>query len=164
MAYKSRTRTDLPCGGYILTSYYHTERNPIKFIMWKNADGKNHRVDGPAALWYCRHTGRLEAMEYWQNGRLHRTDGPAVIDFYTTDEQHKDLGLDLQKMTEEWYQDHRMKRDGIYLPAYIEYEQDGRTIKSALYFKGDRQIKDTDLPDDFHQLDPELREFTWELL
>ena len=39
---------------------------------WRNADGKLHRVDGPAVEWADGHT------EYWINGVRHRKDGPAI--------------------------------------------------------------------------------------
>lgn len=40
--------------------------------LWKNLNGKFHRIDGPAIE-------RFDGTKFWyQNGKLHREDGPAV--------------------------------------------------------------------------------------
>lgn len=45
----------------------------IKEVHRRPADGRLHRVGGPAVVWH-------DGSEFWcQNGVLHRTDGPAII-------------------------------------------------------------------------------------
>lgn len=41
-------------------------------IVYKNLEGKLHRLDGPACI---LPTGTIE---WWKNGKLHREDGPAI--------------------------------------------------------------------------------------
>lgn len=43
-------------------------------IIYRNSEGKPHRIHGPAVL--CP-----DGTEFWyQNGQLHREDGPALVD------------------------------------------------------------------------------------
>jgi hypothetical protein len=64
--------------------------------LWKNRDGKFHRLDGPA----IEYTGGTK--EWWQNGKLHRLDGPAI---------------EYGNGAEEWWREGSLHRlDG---PAYI---------------------------------------------
>ena len=43
--------------------------------VWKDNDGKNHRLDGPA----CEMS---DGTKFWFiHGKLHRTDGPAVEEY-----------------------------------------------------------------------------------
>ena len=42
--------------------------------VWRNSQGQQHRIDGPARIW-------ANGTQWWyHNGQLRRTDGPAVID------------------------------------------------------------------------------------
>ncbi len=41
--------------------------------IWRNKEGQQHRIRGPAREWNNGH------KTYLQNGKLHRLDGPAVI-------------------------------------------------------------------------------------
>ena len=53
-------------------------------VYWLN--GRVHREDGPAAIWY--HTdGSVNIEAYYLNHQIHREDGPALID-YTQGEKH----------------------------------------------------------------------------
>lgn len=63
--------------------------------QWKNAEGRLHRLDGPAfknaeaSIWY--ENGSMHriggpalihidgSQEWWHKGKLHREDGPAII-------------------------------------------------------------------------------------
>ena len=44
-----------------------------EYIIFKNDNGKTHRVDGPAIIW------SNGDKSWWLNGKTHRADGPAVI-------------------------------------------------------------------------------------
>lgn len=46
-------------------------------VFWINKDGKLHRDNGPAVIWY---TG---IKEWYKNGLRHREDGPAIINDVT---------------------------------------------------------------------------------
>ena len=49
-----------------------TETTVDGAIVYRNAEGRPHRLTGPAVL---HHTG---ARAWCVNGELHRTDGPAI--------------------------------------------------------------------------------------
>ena len=50
----------------ISVDYYGT-------LIWKNAKGDPHRVDGPAVIW------PNGTKSWYINGKRHRTDGPASV-------------------------------------------------------------------------------------
>lgn len=60
--------------------------------VWHNAEGKIHRVDGPAIV------GVSGSQEWYLNGKRHRVDGPAIT--YTNG-------------TQEWY------LNGVIQPDYF---------------------------------------------
>jgi antitoxin component YwqK of YwqJK toxin-antitoxin module len=57
---------------------YHPDGS-VKRERW-HQNGKLHRPDGPAWIWY-RLDGSVEEEEWYQNGKLHRLDGPAWIGY-----------------------------------------------------------------------------------
>jgi hypothetical protein len=75
-------------------------------------DGKRHREDGPAYIWY--NLDGTKAFEKWhKDGEYHREDGPALISYF-------DNG---SKEYEYWCKDDKIHReDG---PARISYNLDG---------------------------------------
>jgi len=59
-------------------------------------NGKLHRLDGPAAIYYDNSSNKL-SESWYQNGQLHRLDGPAVIDYYTCENYYYINGKGLTK-------------------------------------------------------------------
>lgn len=51
--------------------YRITEHNDR--IEYRDTNGKRHREDGPAVIWYDG------TREWWDNGSRHREDGPAIV-------------------------------------------------------------------------------------
>ena len=60
---------------------YYNNRNIQKETHCIN--GKLHRLNGPAIIWYNK-DGDIGIEEYYKNDQLHREDGPAII-WYNTD-------------------------------------------------------------------------------
>ena len=80
---------------------------------WYNADGKLHRDNGPAAIWY--ENGQITTECWFRDGKLHRDgDLPAVI-FYENG----------QIIRERWYRDDKQHRDDG--PAVIWYKNGQKT-------------------------------------
>ena len=46
-------------------------------------NGKYHRTDGPAIIYYNK-DGSISSERWYVNGKIHRTDGPAII-YYNKD-------------------------------------------------------------------------------
>ena len=70
-------------------------------------DGKRHRTDGPAVVWYYESSGQVESEYWWVDGKWHRTDGPARIYYYESSGQVKSehwLVNDKWYSKEEWDQ------------------------------------------------------------
>ena len=44
-------------------------------------NGKYHRTDGPAFIYYYEN-GQVNCVYYYLNDKRHRTDGPAIIRYY----------------------------------------------------------------------------------
>ena len=67
----------------LIQQLVEAESTPTKYswgIVWRNAQGKLHRIDGPA---WERADGTKEwwvdgTKEWWVDGKRHRLDGPAV--------------------------------------------------------------------------------------
>ena len=55
------------------TLLYSVYKDKYGSIIYINAVGKLHRIDGPA------YEGLNGTKEWWVDGKLHRTDGPARI-------------------------------------------------------------------------------------
>ena len=55
-------------------TYYKSGQ--IKTEMWRDVDGKDHRLDGPARQYWFEN-GQLEWEVWCVNGKYHRLDGPA---------------------------------------------------------------------------------------
>jgi hypothetical protein len=110
----------------ILKATIEVEANGTK--NWYNANGKLHRVDGPAVehtegttIWYLNgkcHRVDGPAVEYagglkewWVNGKQHRVDGPAVIhgdgskEWYVKNKLHRTDGPAVESINGDkmWY-------------------------------------------------------------
>ncbi len=48
---------------------------------WRTEDGKPHREDGPAIIWYY-HDGSIRTEYFYLNGKCHRESGPAYTCYY----------------------------------------------------------------------------------
>jgi hypothetical protein len=49
---------------------------------WYDADGRKHRIGGPAHIEQDPKTGVVTHESYFVHGKCHREDGPAVIRHY----------------------------------------------------------------------------------
>jgi len=49
-----------------------------KYYICYRLNGKRHRTDGPAYIFY-KSDGSLGSEAYYLNDKYHRTDGPAII-------------------------------------------------------------------------------------
>jgi hypothetical protein len=89
-------------------------KNGQKTSEWWYRDGKKHRDDGPAEIWY---KNGQKTSEYWyHDGKYHCDDGPAAI-YYENG----------QKISEYWYRNDQLHRDEG--PATIWYENSQEVVK-----------------------------------
>jgi antitoxin component YwqK of YwqJK toxin-antitoxin module len=66
--------------------YYRLENGGKKIIgklreEWFNKNGRLHREDGPARIWYYEN-GNPKHEDYYKNGKHHRENGPADTWYY----------------------------------------------------------------------------------
>ena len=66
-----------------IIEYYKNGETVKKLEFYKN--GKKHRIDGPASIWY-NESGEIRTETYYINNKLHRLDGPAEIRYYESGE------------------------------------------------------------------------------
>jgi antitoxin component YwqK of YwqJK toxin-antitoxin module len=93
---------------------------------WRTEDGKPHREDGPAIIWYY-HDGSIRTEYFYLNGKCHRESGPAYTCYYsngsTKDEwfylNEKFLGKDENGFWALWYRLDDKKRQNPELLKYL---------------------------------------------
>jgi len=56
-----------------MENYAKKEVSESGNIFYYNADGKSHRLDGPAIEWFDG------SKEWYIDGKIHRLDGPALV-------------------------------------------------------------------------------------
>jgi antitoxin component YwqK of YwqJK toxin-antitoxin module len=105
--------------------YYIDDNRKIRREEWSK-DGRYHREDGPARIYYYRN-GNIEHKAWYRDGKQHREDGPAGIGY--------DQDSTIQR--EGWYINDKLHReDG---PARIVYHSNGK-IKSEQYYIDGEEI------------------------
>ena len=63
---------------------------------------KLHRLDKPAAIFYCENEN-IEEEYYYQNGKRHRLDGPVVIHYYENGDIEEEYYINNKKIDEFQY-------------------------------------------------------------
>jgi len=66
----------------IKRSYYNSYVGGQMYSERYLLDGKVHRQDGPAEIYYYNNNGKIQSEHYWINGECHRENGPARIWYY----------------------------------------------------------------------------------
>ena len=89
-------------------------------IVYRNLNGKYHRLDGPAIKEFYS-DGTLRIQEYYVNDELHRLDGPAFESFYPNG---------ILKLQAYYVNELLHRIDG---PAISEFYPDG-TLNTEQYF------------------------------
>ena len=88
-----------------MKSICHSDKGGVR--EWRNAEGKRHREDGPAAEWVCGD------KEWYIHGKRHREDGPAAEYangnkyWYLDDKRHRVGGPAIECINgyKEWWLD-----------------------------------------------------------
>lgn len=94
-------------------------------------NGKKHRIDKPAAIYYCGNGRQIIGEMWYENGKRHRINNPADI-MYDDDDSI---------MMETWYEHGKIHR--INNPASIEYCYG--MIKTATWYENGIRLKHKDL-------------------
>lgn len=77
-------KTPHPAGDYVsIQEITVTEEG--KYVVFLDADGWEHRTDGPAKIHYL--DGEPYAYEWYHHGKLHRTDGPAKTGTHPSEDE-----------------------------------------------------------------------------
>tara|TARA_B100000745_G_scaffold97368_2_gene61870 strand:- start:8796 stop:9161 length:366 start_codon:yes stop_codon:yes gene_type:complete len=106
-------------------SYYPNGK--LRSEEYRNAEGKLHRTDGPAATDYLPHGQVYET--YYHEGEIHREDGPAQIWYYPDGKVFKRA----------YYRDGKLHRSTG--PAVIMYHSD-ESIYSEEYCENGKWLHD----------------------
>ncbi len=103
--------------------YYYLNGNKWEELWFK--DDKRHRNDGPAYIKYYEN-GNKKEERWYTGGKKHREDEPASIHYYCNG----------NKTAERWFKDDKRHREDD--PAMIKYYKNGNKMKEWWYKNGKR--------------------------